>query len=105
MSRSNTTTDEKSAGGSFVELQDPPRYDWAKIEQRCKRNPGKYLEVFSDDRHSVATSVNQGSVRRLTKDAGFRVRTRRTHYVDGVRRCQMLIKYDPALDKTKGKSK
>lgn len=89
-------TEEKIAE---VTWEDPPlgrgRYDWNQIAAQLRANPGQWAKVFEFDRTSVVNAVRQGSVRVLSPELGFEVKTRNN--VRGpVRMCSMFMRWvDP----------
>ena len=96
---------------SEVVFQDPPRkstgaYDWAKIADKLRSQPNQWALIFTNDKHSRAVSVKQGSVRSITPltkdkpDDGFEFETRNNHNAPDekgkvVRYCDLYGRYVP----------
>lgn len=102
----NTTTTAKAS--SKVKFGTPPpgrepRYDWTAIAARLRARPGKWAQVFTNDRYSLVTSIYNGGTSALRKSKGFRLRTANNHDEEGRRHCDLWLMYDPDLDQGKDK--
>ena len=78
-------------------------YDWAAIEERCRANPGEWLQVFEQGKRSTAVAVRQGSVRRLSADNGFEVKTANAKTDVSPPVCDLWVRYVRAKDQHKRK--
>lgn len=80
-----------------VEWRDPPprtKYDWAKIAQRLRRRPHKWLLIFEQDFTHKVNAINAGKVPDVHPDLGFQTRTvnnKRT----SPRTCDLYMLFNP----------
>lgn len=85
---------------SDLTWSDPPprvRYDWAKIAKQLRRRPNKWALVFERDRTSVAHAIRINSIKPLTRDKGFEVRTS-NNTREQPRTCTLHVRYVPEKD-------
>lgn len=89
-------------GQGFADL--PPakagasKYDWEAIDRACRAQPTEWYQVFSQDKNSLVSSLRQGSVRRMAREHGYEYSTRNNTEVNGIRHCDLYVRYNPDLD-------
>ena len=52
-----------------------PAYPWKDIATLLRKNPGRWREVFKEDRTSLTIAIRQGSIAALKPEDGFELRT------------------------------
>lgn len=80
-----------------VEKEVPPvrtRYDWAKIADQLRADPGEWYCVFKDGRAAVSNAVRQGNVADVHPDLGFEVVTTNNKRTSP-RTCDFYLRYNP----------
>ena len=88
-----------------VEFGQPPpkrtsRYDWEKIAEKLRANPGEWARIFENDLTSLATAIRIYGIKALRPDRGFEVRT--SNNKRGTpRTCDLWLRYNPERDTQK----
>lgn len=72
----------------------PKRYDWAKIAEQLRSDPGEWYKIFDHDRTSLVTGIRQGGVTHLRAEDGFEVMTR-NNIREPRRMCTLYLRYNP----------
>ncbi len=75
-----------------------PAYPWESIAALLRKNPGRWREVFKDDRTSLTIALRAGSIAALKPEDGFELRTSNNRIVDGKRRCTLHMRYVPSKE-------
>ena len=102
--------------GEGFDADGPPErsaYDWDYIAGQCLKSPGEWYLVFTQDRHSIATSLRAGNAAAIRpvvnanqgRHHGFEVRTGNTIMASGdqPRLCSLWLRYLPESGKNKRK--
>lgn len=73
------------------------QYDWPKIAEDLIAHPMEWGKVFEEGKVSTVNALRQGSIRILSPELGFEIRTRNN--VRGpIRTCQLWMRYNPEKD-------
>lgn len=87
---------------SFVEPPEKYRkrrsYEWTRIYDMIKSNPGQWLLLAEQGSHSTYTAVTQGKVSTFHPEKGVEMRT--ANNKGKPRTCDLYCRYNPDFDKS-----